>query len=145
VQVQILGQQLPLRTEADPKYAIELAEYVDGKMREVTKMLPVASVSKVAILASLNIADELFKERANKQRTGSDFQDRQRYWRDAWTRSWDEVRQPPPRSDPPRAALQGQLRRSRSPRDGPPTPRGSGRRRAGEAPSPCSRSPWRGT
>jgi cell division protein ZapA (FtsZ GTPase activity inhibitor) len=28
----------------------------------------------VAILASLNIADELFKERANKQRTGSDFQ-----------------------------------------------------------------------
>ena len=76
VQVQILGQQLPLRTEADPKYAIELAEYVDAKMREVTKMLPVASVSKVAILASLNIADELFKERANKQRTGSDFQDR---------------------------------------------------------------------
>jgi len=76
VQVQILGQQLPLRTEADPKYAIELAEYVDGKMREVTKMLPVASVSKVAILASLNIADELFKERANKQRTGSDFQDK---------------------------------------------------------------------
>jgi cell division protein ZapA (FtsZ GTPase activity inhibitor) len=39
-------------------------------------MLPVASVSKVAILASLNIADELFKERANKRRTGSDFQDR---------------------------------------------------------------------
>jgi len=76
VQVQILGQQLPLRTEADPKYAIELAEYVDGKMREVTKMLPVASVSKVAILASLNIADELFKERANKQRTGSDNQDK---------------------------------------------------------------------
>ena len=76
VQVQILGQQLPLRTEADPKYAIELAEFVDQKMREVTKMLPVASVSKVAILASLNIADELFKERANKQRTGSDFQDK---------------------------------------------------------------------
>jgi cell division protein ZapA len=74
VQVQILGQQLPLRTEADPKYALELAEFVDGKMREVTKMLPVASVSKVAILASLNIADELFKERANKQRTGSDVQ-----------------------------------------------------------------------
>ena len=76
VQVQILGQQLPLRTEADPSYALELAEFVDGKMREVTKMLPVASVSKVAILASLNIADELFKERANKQRTGSDVVDR---------------------------------------------------------------------
>ena len=76
VQVQILGQQLPLRTEADPKYAIELAEFVDGKMREVTKMLTVASVSKVAILASLNIADELFKERASQQREDTTIGDR---------------------------------------------------------------------
>jgi len=40
-----------------------VAAYVDRKMREVTEKLPVASLSKVAILASLNIADELFKER----------------------------------------------------------------------------------
>jgi cell division protein ZapA len=92
VQVQILGQQLPLRTEADPKYAIELAEYVDGKMREVTKMLPVASVSKVAILASLNIADELFKERANKQRTGSDNQDKAAHLMRRLDEILDEVR-----------------------------------------------------
>jgi len=96
VQVQILGQQLPLRTEADPKYAIELAEYVDGKMREVTKMLPVASVSKVAILASLNIADELFKERANKQRTGSDYQDRAALLTRRLDEVLGEVRQPSP-------------------------------------------------
>jgi cell division protein ZapA (FtsZ GTPase activity inhibitor) len=38
--------------------------------------MPVAAVSKVAILASLNIADELFKERANKQRVGTDANDR---------------------------------------------------------------------
>lgn len=94
VQVQILGQQLPLRTEADPKYALELAEFVDGKMREVTKMLPVASVSKVAILASLNIADELFKERANKQRTGSDFQDRAALLARRLDEILGEVRQP---------------------------------------------------
>ena len=94
VQVQILGQQLPLRTEADPSYALELAEFVDGKMREVTKMLPVASVSKVAILASLNIADELFKERANKRRTGSDFQDRTALLLRRLDEVLDEVRQP---------------------------------------------------
>ena len=92
VQVQIPGQQLPLRTEADPKYAIELAEFVDGKMREVTKMLPVASVSKVAILASLNIADELFKERANKQRTGSDYQDKAAHLMRRLDEILDEVR-----------------------------------------------------
>lgn len=72
VQVQILGHQLPIRGEADPSYILELAEYVDLKMREVTQKMPVAAVSKVAILASLNIADELFKERANKQRAGTD-------------------------------------------------------------------------
>jgi cell division protein ZapA len=72
VQVQILGHQLPIRGDADPSYILELAEYVDRKMREVTQKMPVAAVSKVAILASLNIADELFKERANKSRTGND-------------------------------------------------------------------------
>jgi cell division protein ZapA (FtsZ GTPase activity inhibitor) len=36
-------------------------------MREITEKLPVDSLSKVAILASLNIADELFKERAQQQ------------------------------------------------------------------------------
>lgn len=76
VQVQILGHQLPIRGEADPSYILELAEYVDLKMREVTQKMPVAAVSKVAILASLNIADELFKERANKQGVGSDVNDR---------------------------------------------------------------------
>jgi cell division protein ZapA (FtsZ GTPase activity inhibitor) len=35
-------------------------------MREVMDKLPVASPSKVAILASLNIADELFKERTQR-------------------------------------------------------------------------------
>ena len=76
VQVQILGHQLPIRGEADPKYILELAEFVDLRMREVTQKMPVAAVSKVAILASLNIADELFKERANKQRVGTDVHDR---------------------------------------------------------------------
>jgi cell division protein ZapA len=76
VQVQILGHQLPIRGEADPSYILELAEFVDLKMREVTQKMPVAAVSKVAILASLNIADELFKERANKQRVGTDVLDR---------------------------------------------------------------------
>jgi cell division protein ZapA len=76
VQVQILGHQLTIRGEADQGYILDVAEFVDKKMREVTEKLPVASMSKVAILASLNIADELFKERANKQRAGTDVHDR---------------------------------------------------------------------
>jgi len=67
VQVQIFGHSYTIRGEADQAYILEVAAYVDRKMREITEKLPVASLSKVAILASLNIADELFKERARQQ------------------------------------------------------------------------------
>ena len=78
VQVQILGQQLSIRGEADQAYILGVAGYVDRKMREITEKLPVASLSKVAILASLNIADELFKERASREREGADQDDHAR-------------------------------------------------------------------
>ncbi len=67
VQVQIFGHSYTIRGEAEQAYILEVAAYVDRKMREITEKLPVASLSKVAILASLNIADELFKERARQQ------------------------------------------------------------------------------
>lgn len=67
VQVQIFGHSYTIRGEADQDYITSVAAYVDRKMREITEKLPVASLSKVAILASLNIADELFKERAQHE------------------------------------------------------------------------------
>ena|SRR3989442_795487 len=66
VHVQIFGHSYTIRGEADQAYILSVAAYVDRKMREVTEKLPVESLSKVAILASLNIADELFKERASR-------------------------------------------------------------------------------
>ncbi len=66
VQVQIFGHSYTIRGEADQEYILGVAAYVDRKMREITGKLPVASLSKVAILASLNIADELLKERAQR-------------------------------------------------------------------------------
>lgn len=72
VQVQILGHQLTIRGDDGQAYILDVAQFVDKKMREVTEKLPVASVTKVAILASLHIADELFKERANKEAVGTD-------------------------------------------------------------------------
>jgi cell division protein ZapA len=67
VQVQIFGHSYTIRGEAEQEYILGVAAYVDRKMREITEKLPVASLSKVAILASLNIADELFKERARRE------------------------------------------------------------------------------
>ena len=52
VQVQIFGHSYTIKGEADHEYIMGVATYVDRKMREVTEKLPVASLSKVAILAS---------------------------------------------------------------------------------------------
>lgn len=75
VEVQIFGHQYTIRGEANQDYILGVAAYVDRKMREITEKLPVASLSKVAILASLNIADELFKERARQQNQGHQWTD----------------------------------------------------------------------
>ena len=64
VQVDIFGSQYTIKKGSeDPEYIARVAAYVDQKMREINDRLPVASVSRVAVLASLNLADELFKER----------------------------------------------------------------------------------
>ena len=76
VHVQIFGHSYTIRGEADQAYILSVAAYVDRKMREVTEKLPVESLSKVAILASLNIADELFKERARRERRDQQLLDR---------------------------------------------------------------------
>lgn len=76
VQVQIFGNSYTIRGEAEQDYILDVAAYVDRKMREVTEKLPVASLSKVAVLASLNIADELFKERADRVRQDRTLHDR---------------------------------------------------------------------
>ena len=76
VQVQIFGNSYTIRGEAEQDYILDVAAYVDRKMREVTEKLPVASLSKVAVLASLNIADELFKERADRVRQDRELHDR---------------------------------------------------------------------
>lgn len=76
VQVEIFGNSYTIRGEADQEYILEVAAYVDRKMRDVTEKVPVASLSKVAILASLNIADELFKERARNREHEEGFRSR---------------------------------------------------------------------
>jgi cell division protein ZapA len=67
IKVQIFGGEYKIRGQADPDYIAEVARYVDSKMREINEKLSVATLGKVAILASLNLADELFKERRERE------------------------------------------------------------------------------
>jgi len=59
--VTIYGRTYHLRGEDDDAYLGELAALVDSKMREVAEMTGTADTLKVAILTSLNMADESMK------------------------------------------------------------------------------------
>jgi cell division protein ZapA len=67
LKVRIYGAEYLIRGQADVDYMKSVAEYVDSKMLEVNKNIRTDSSLKVAILATLNIADELFRERAEKE------------------------------------------------------------------------------
>ena len=76
IRVNIFGTEYPIRGDADPAYVEKIAQFVDTKMREVSKQLSLPSMTKVAILAAMNITDELFKERAEREKTVSQFEER---------------------------------------------------------------------
>ncbi len=61
VKVNIYGQTYNIRGDAPPEYILELAEYVNGKMEEVSRNVTNTNSLQVAILVSLNIADEYFQ------------------------------------------------------------------------------------
>ncbi len=66
VKVNIFGTDYPIKGDSDADYIKDVANYVNNKMIEIEKGLTVKSNLKVAILAALNIADELYKERDEK-------------------------------------------------------------------------------
>ena len=70
VRVEIFDQPYNLRG-TDPDYIFKLAEFVDGKMRAVAEQTSTIDSLRLAVLAALNIADELFRCReASQDRDG---------------------------------------------------------------------------
>jgi len=63
VTVDIGGQRYPIRSGLDPAYVIELAAYVDQKMRAASDAAPTTDMLSLAILVALNLADECFRAR----------------------------------------------------------------------------------
>jgi cell division protein ZapA len=64
VSISIFGQEYSVKAPADPEYILKIAEYLDGKMREVqTGFTTTQSSTRIAILAAMNITDELFNSR----------------------------------------------------------------------------------
>ena len=71
IPVEIAGQRYPIRSTLDDQYVARLAVYVDEKMRAAADSSPTGDTLRLAVLAALNIADELFRCReTNRERSG---------------------------------------------------------------------------
>lgn len=77
VQVTIYGKSYTIKGKADSSYISGVANYVDMKMREVDDgAQSTQAEGKVAILAGMNITDELFSNRQEKEQLENRFEER---------------------------------------------------------------------
>jgi|SRR5207245_1236794 len=76
IPVEIQGQRYPIRSALDPEYVMRLALYVDEKMLAAADTTPTGDSLRLAVLAALNIADELFRCRDANQSRDSRFIER---------------------------------------------------------------------
>lgn len=65
VTVEIHGQRYAVRSELDQAYILELAAYVDQKMRLAAEEQSSADSLRIAVIAALNLADEVHRTRAD--------------------------------------------------------------------------------
>src|ERR1700683_209064 len=60
LKIDIFDHDYNINADGNEEYVQELAAYVDAKMRAVAEATKTVDSLKVAVLASLNIADEMF-------------------------------------------------------------------------------------
>ncbi|MDP8205955.1 MAG: cell division protein ZapA [Candidatus Electryonea clarkiae] len=88
VKVEIFDREYSLRaTVEDDEYIRAISSYVDSKMREIQDSMGIDSSQKIAILAALNIADELFSLQNEKDRLVSDYHEKVRSYTEALEQS----------------------------------------------------------
>lgn len=66
VRVTIFGEEYTIRSEMDPDYTRACARHVDEAIREAHLQSHVSEPHKAAILAALEITDELLRTRAER-------------------------------------------------------------------------------
>ena len=77
-EVKILGQRYKVRSDDGEEYIQQLAEYLNEQLTEVQKGTRSVATHNVAILAALNIADNLFKLRDEDKRLKKEVKERVR-------------------------------------------------------------------
>jgi cell division protein ZapA len=67
MRIQIYDQSYNVNSGQSDEYLRELAAYVDAKMHDIADATQIADSLKVAVLAALNIADEMFTLRERQK------------------------------------------------------------------------------
>lgn len=78
VKVTIYGQEYPIRGHGDEEYIRQVARYVDERMAQIEEKTSITSPTRLAILAALNITDELFTLQKEKERLLAEFEEKAR-------------------------------------------------------------------
>lgn len=63
--VHIFGHEYKIRSTEEPKFVHEVALYVDELMNRISGRMTSGTSAQIAVLAALNVAEELFRERRN--------------------------------------------------------------------------------
>jgi cell division protein ZapA len=79
LQVEIFGQTYSVQAGADPGYIESVASYVDHQMRDVSRASGAVDSVRIAVLAALNIADELFRARSAGREGGDRLEERTKH------------------------------------------------------------------
>ena len=69
IRVEIYNQTYSIRSDGDHDYILQLAEFVDRRMREIASGTLTVDSLKVAILAALHIADEFHQLQQTQELT----------------------------------------------------------------------------
>ena len=75
-EVEIYGAVYHVRGDKNPEHLQELAEMVDRRMREIAAQVNTVDTAKIAILAALNLSDELFQSRQTQDGDRGEVQER---------------------------------------------------------------------
>ena len=72
VRVTIMGEEYSIRSDATPEHTRRVAEHVDRAIRQVLSAGTIVESHKAAILAALQITDELFRARESSDALAGD-------------------------------------------------------------------------
>jgi cell division protein ZapA len=91
VSVKIFGVDYVLSGDSKREEILNIASYVDGKMQEISDKAVGASLSQIAVLTSINTAEDLFKLRESYNQLE---QENQRLAKDTmhYVKLWDEAK-----------------------------------------------------